>query len=68
LDDNYLLSLSKNIHKDQLKRINQIEKNQNFYNQFDLAVISADFWDKSRIQQNTWLNFSPSLLIVNLKD
>jgi Kef-type K+ transport system membrane component KefB len=68
LDDDYLLSLSKNIHKDQLKRISQVEKDQNFYNQFDLAVISVDFWDKSRIQQNTWLNFSPSLLIVNLKD
>jgi hypothetical protein len=68
MDENYFLSIAKGNHKDKLIKINQIETENGFYDQFDLAVISVNFWDKSRNQQNTWLNISPSLLIVNPKN
>ena len=68
VDENYFLSAANESHKSQLKRIHQVEAKDDFYNQFDLAVISVKYWDKSRNQRNTWLNISPSLLVVNPKD
>jgi Kef-type K+ transport system membrane component KefB len=68
IDENYFLSVGNGNHKSQLKRIHQVETKDDFYNQFDLAVISVKYWDKSRNQQKTWLNISPSLLVVNPKD
>jgi Kef-type K+ transport system membrane component KefB len=68
MDDENYLSIANGKHNDQLKRINQVETDTNFFNKFDLAVISVNYWDWSRNQQNTWLNISPSLLVINPKD
>jgi Kef-type K+ transport system membrane component KefB len=68
LDDNYFLSVANDNHKDQLKSITQVETNSIFFARFDIAVMSVNYWDKSRNQQSAWLNFSPSLLVINPKD
>jgi Kef-type K+ transport system membrane component KefB len=68
IDDNYFQSIANSNHKDQLKIINQVETHKDFYDKFDLAVISVNYWNKTRNRQNNWLSSSPSLLIVNPKD
>jgi Kef-type K+ transport system membrane component KefB len=54
--------------KNQLQRIDGTNIDNEFFIKFDLAVISVFYWDKCRNQQNTWLNTSPSLLVLNPKD
>jgi Kef-type K+ transport system membrane component KefB len=68
LNDNSFLYSFNGSPKDQIKIIHQAERDNNFYDQFDLALISVNYWDKYRYIQDTWLNARPSLLVINPKE
>jgi len=68
MTDNYFQSITSGNHFDQIERIHQVESDNVFYKQFDLALISVNYWDKYRNMQGSWLHASPSLLVVNPKD
>jgi Kef-type K+ transport system membrane component KefB len=44
------------------------EITREFINQFKLVIISVNYWNIARNRQFDWLNYSPSLLVINPKE
>lgn len=63
--DESLGGLITELNKSQIKRINSNSpENASLENQ-ELIVVSLEFWNKLKKQRTEWLNYSPSILIVN---
>lgn len=55
------------IISDQISVISTSEMTRDFLNGFKLVIISVRYWNSARHLQAEWLNYSPSILVVNTK-
>jgi Kef-type K+ transport system membrane component KefB len=51
----------------QISLVSNLQLNRDFINHFKLVIISVTLWNIVRNQQSEWLNYSPSILVVNPK-
>jgi Kef-type K+ transport system membrane component KefB len=51
----------------QISVVTNSDIDKEFIDHFKLIIISSNFWNKIRTQQTKWLNYSPSILVVNSK-
>jgi len=52
---------------EQIVIVTNPEIDRNFIERFKLVIISVNYWNFVRNKQVEWLNYSPSILVVNLK-